>query len=440
MVVWKGSRGFAGKTTLLGHLSHLELLLGVNVNVLGGSLEQSQRVHATSTHAWEYKPIHNGKEHISPFTSIVPNKPTAKYTNTIYGTRLSAGAASTKSARGPHPPRLRLDEVDEMPMDVYTSSLGQTMFDMKRNVRAQTAISSTHQYTDGVMTYVLKEAESKGWPVFEWCYKESHVDNGGWLTQEEIDDKRATVPEQMWTVEYDLQLPNAEGRIFKEADIEAMFPPYLPKLENFVYGSRYTFEEFDPDGLYATGCDWGKDRDWTEIITLRYDCEPMRVVCYERVQHESYKLMAKRFENRVRRFFGQSAHDATGVGNAVNDFLNIPGLLDYKTRSKADLFMGLVVAIQEHEIVSPNIPLFKAALETLRNKDIFGSGHAPDGVVALALALMSIVESGGRKGPGKMGEIIILPKSPEIATSFAISDVRRSLKIISTPDWELDVL
>ena len=45
VVIWKASRGFGGKTTQLAGMAMLELMMGANINILGGSGRQSQRVH-----------------------------------------------------------------------------------------------------------------------------------------------------------------------------------------------------------------------------------------------------------------------------------------------------------------------------------------------------------------------------------------------------------
>ena len=74
----------------------------------------------------------------------------------------------------------------------------------RAGVQAQTVISSTHQHPDGTMTAVLQRAAARDWPVYEWCYRDT-LEPHGWLTQAQVDRKRAEVPEQTWLSEYDLQ-------------------------------------------------------------------------------------------------------------------------------------------------------------------------------------------------------------------------------------------
>ena len=100
--------------------------------------------------------------------------------------------------RGPHPQRLRIDEADEMLLAVLDAAHGQPMD--RAGGQAQTVISSTHQHPDGTMTTVLQRAAARGWPVYLWCYRDT-LEPHGWLTQAQVDRKRAEVPEQTWLSE-----------------------------------------------------------------------------------------------------------------------------------------------------------------------------------------------------------------------------------------------
>src|SRR5690606_33747389 len=105
------------------------------------------------------------------------------------GGKLNTLTASTRSARGLHPTRLRMDEIDEMDQLVLDSALGQPMHQtnyMGEVVPPQTVMSSTHQYPDKAMSEMIRRAGQQGWPVYEWCYKESSNRVDGWLSQEGI--------------------------------------------------------------------------------------------------------------------------------------------------------------------------------------------------------------------------------------------------------------
>jgi len=164
VIVVKASRGLAGKTFSMAHLTLTEtVFLGAEVTLLGGSLEQSSLAHDYAKAAWDAPgaPVH-----------LLDGDPTQRETRLVNDGHIRVLAASTKSARGRHPQRMRLDEVDEMDRFVFESALGQPM--AKRGIASQTLIGSTHHYPNGTFTYILEDlAPEKGWPVMEWCYRES---------------------------------------------------------------------------------------------------------------------------------------------------------------------------------------------------------------------------------------------------------------------------
>ena len=98
--IWKASRGLGGKSFLLAMLGITEMVIyGADVTILGGSGQQSQRVHDAMTTAWN-----------APYAprSLLIKDPTMYGTKLHNGGKVTALMASQASARGPHPQRLRL--------------------------------------------------------------------------------------------------------------------------------------------------------------------------------------------------------------------------------------------------------------------------------------------------------------------------------------------
>ena len=62
----------------------------------------------------------------------------------------------------------------------------------------------------------LRRAAEQGWPVYEWCYRET-LEPHGWLTEDQVTRKRTEITAQMWRTEFDLQEPSAEGRAIDPA-------------------------------------------------------------------------------------------------------------------------------------------------------------------------------------------------------------------------------
>jgi hypothetical protein len=398
IIVWLGSRGLAGKSTMLGGLSLLELLDGMNVAVLGGSAQQSQRVHEVTKQVWDYTYIVRDAHGVpiarmtGPFRRFLPREPLTWLTKTVHGNWLRALTASTRSARGPHPHRLRLDECDEMDLAVLDAAMGQTLSSTKASglsFRAQTVLSSTHHYPDGTVTEIKKRAAAHGWPVREWCYKENLEENGGWLAVEEVERKRHEVSESMWEVEYELQEPSSEGRAIDSFAVKRCFNPKYGKVDDVV-GRQYTFERPVPGATYVHGADWARDRDYTAIVTIRTDVTPARIVSFERHQKKPYPLMIERLNARIAAYGGEAAHDGTGIGAVVEDYLEEEAsAIKMHGMTRTQLFSDWILAIERGDVISPDIASLTADHLYATVDDLYrhsGKGHPPDSLVACAMA------------------------------------------------------
>ena len=391
VAVWKASRGFGGKSFLLGTLAITEAVtLGAEVTVLGGSASQSLRVHDVTQEAW-YAPL-------AP-SNMLSKDPTKFDTYLANRGHVRALMASQRSVRGPHPQRLRLDEIDEMEMDILEASLGQPM--SARGIQTHTVMSSTHQYPDKTMSAILERAEENKWPVFEWCYKET-LEPNGWLTKSDVSRKRQEVTQAMWKIEYDLQEPSFEGRALSADTLENLFdktkgqhigqigeyieiepPEKEPEPEPYAKGNR----ELWVPPLYVTGVDWAKEHDMTVIATFRADTTPWRLVAFERMNRLPWPVMAKRLDLRLDRYGGVCAHDATGIGNVVNDYVEhevVPIVLSNRTRQ--EYTAEYVSAIENRRIKCPMVEWAYNDHKYATLEDLYGKGHTPDSVVAFALA------------------------------------------------------
>jgi hypothetical protein len=374
--VWVASRGFGGKSFMLAMLGLVEALtLKCDVTILGGSGEQSKRVHEYMGKAWNYPDAPR---------QLLASDPRKMETTLTWGNTIRALLASQSSVRGPHPCRLRIDECDECDMDIIHAALGQPM--SKGGVGAQTVLSSTHHHPDGSMTEILKmAAEREQWTCAEWCYKES-MQPHGWLSPDEVSAKRADVTEQMWTVEYDLQQPSAEDRAIVPAAVEAMFDPVLGSYEG-KNGEYIEVEAPRAGAEYTHGADWAKSRDWTVISTLRTDCTPARLVAFERLGRKPWPQMVQRFEVRIQRYGGDAQHDETGLGAVVDGYLTQRALgVQLVGRTRSDLFSNYISAIERGSLVAPRIQFMYKEHLYCRVGDLYGAGHPPDSFVSGALA------------------------------------------------------
>lgn len=391
VAIWKASRGFGGKTQLLSLLGMSELVAyGAFVTILGGSGAQSQRVHETMTEAWHFPG--------SP-SYLLFKDPTKFDTYLTNGGKARTLMASTKSVRGPHPQRMRLDEIDEMDMNVLESAQGQPM--RKRNkdgdlIETNTVMSSTHQYPDGTMTKILRRANEEGWPIYQWCFRESSNDIDGWLKTDEIDRKRSEIPSAMWAAEYELQEPSFQGRAIDEDAVEWMFDPRFGTVDD-KEGQYIQLGAPRMDRDYITGADWAKSRDHTIIATWDVTEEPWTLVAFERLQRRPWPVMVERLNIRWRKYGGKVAHDATGLGGVVNDLITYPagaGSGDMEGiimagRQRAEIINEYVNAVESHKLKSPRILSMYDEHRFVTPDDLYNgsaSSHLPDTIAASALA------------------------------------------------------
>jgi hypothetical protein len=391
--VWKASRALGGKTFLLSLLSLTEALtLKIDISLLGGSGEQSKRALESITRFTSYAnaPRHLLKSEVSRETSFA------------WGNHIEALMASQASVRGPHPARLRCDEVDEMDKAILDSALGQPM--LQHGVESQIVKSSTHQYSDGTMAAVLKEAAEKNQPVFEWCYKET-LEPHGWLTHVEMERKKSQMTAASWENEVELQEPSPGSRAILTDAVAAMFKRELGSFAGSIRES-IEIEPPQPGAKYCHGADWAKEQDKTILLTMRIDCRPMRVVSFMAMQRENYPAMVGEFKKRLKRYGGQSCHDNTGLGDVVDDLLEGTGTLGINMigQVRSDLLSEYIKAIENHEIVSPYIRLMEAEHRQASVQDVYSGGrkyHLPDTISAGALMYRASKVGGWVRGMGK---------------------------------------
>jgi hypothetical protein len=418
MSVWMASRGFGGKSHLLALLTLTEAVtLPANANILGGSGIQSQRVLEHMAAFWMYKDAPR---------SLLASEPAKKETRLKNGAKIEALMASQRSVRGPHPQRLRLDEIDELDLALFDASMGQTL--SKNGIKTQTVMSSTRQYTNGTMATILQRAAEKNWPVHEWCYRES-MQPHGWLSPEDVAQKQTEVTTAMWNAEYELQEPSPGSRAIQPDKVAAMFKAELGEFA----GDLHEYIEIEapvPGAKYSTGADWARKQDYTEIITFRIDVNPARLVAFLRTGRLDWPIMVGFYNSRVQRYPGQAFHDGTGIGDVVSSLFTVPATgVIMVGRARADLLTNYIAAIEHGEIEAPLIRSLKSEHQYASHEDVYASGdghHLPDGIAAGALAWM-----GNKFKPwtedemARLGSNTISPEtfSPQLLEALRLSGV-----------------
>lgn len=391
MIVWKASRGLGGKSMLLALLALVEqVTLGASVSLLGGSGEQSKRVHKYMTGE---DPNVRGKFWESPLAPrwLLKDPPTQTETRLTNGGFLKTLMASQTSIRGPHPQRLRLDECDEMDWDIFEGAMGQTM--AANGIAAQTVMSSTHQYPDGTMTKILKMAAEapRPWLIYEWCYRENlEWERGGWLAPSEVERKRNEVSAMMWAVEYEMQEPSPEGRVI---DADAVRNLFQERVGVYTGNPNTSFRKILPgNGDYYHGADWAKTQDWTVLQTnWRNPKGPDFMAAWSRSGRQKWPLMIGMLNDRIAAYGGPCIHDSTGVGDVCHDYLEHDATgFDFRAvKRRQEMLTNYIAAIERGDLIYPMIGwMFREHLYATYD-ELYGNGHLPDSISAGAMAWMA---------------------------------------------------
>jgi hypothetical protein len=384
-VLVKGSRGLSGKSVMMSLLALTKAVVwGCDVNVLGGSLAQSNNVIESMSRAWRYQDAPS-------YMILSDNKTEIKLTN---GAKIRPLTASQKTVRGPHPAFLALDEIDEMDESIYEAALGQPM--PQKNwlgveIPANTIAVSTHQYADSTMTKAMAKFREEGLPIYEFCYKDTSNPIDGWLSQEAIENKRRTVSRETWRVEYELGEPSIGNRAIDSEAVEFMFDAPAPEpLKLTRDHQEYLILQPEVIRDYVIAADWARDVDWTVITVWDATETPIRLAYYVRMQRRPYPLMVGYFNALQKRYHAEGIHDATGLGGVVADYLEDRVRNFLMTGAQRDNMLSeYVSAVERKWVRASRIDSIYTAHKHVSTDDMFSRSkefHLPDEVCSSALA------------------------------------------------------
>jgi hypothetical protein len=149
-----------GKTMLGAIATWLDSLLieGCQTKILGGSFEQSQKMYEYTLSFWKS---------IALRQKYLLAEPLVRTTKLKKGGAYTILTASQKSVRGPHVPRVKLDEIDEFDKSLYEAAcyIAQT----KDGIKACTELFSTMHRPYGLMAEIIDSCAERGYKLYKWC-------------------------------------------------------------------------------------------------------------------------------------------------------------------------------------------------------------------------------------------------------------------------------
>ena len=246
-VVWANR---AGGKTLLGAVA--ALLDAIHrpqcaTRVLGGSLEQADRMYE------------HCKAGLGCFEDALAGDVMQRKTRFKNGSNIEIFAASQKSVRGSHVPRLKIDEVDEIDAEVYQAAL--FVSQSTSTIPAITENFSTMHRPSGLMAEVIDNTDT----LFKWCLWETIekcVDRScsqckladdckgrakeaeGYIRIDDAIKWKRSVSKAMWEAESLCLRPSVYGVIFPEFQAEThingvQYDPNLPLYRAIDWGYNY---------------------------------------------------------------------------------------------------------------------------------------------------------------------------------------------------------
>jgi len=270
--IWYAMRG-SGKTRALALLGWFESVFKPHcwTTVLGGSLEQSIKAVSYTNEIWNMPSIAQLRNKL-----LVNGQVAGRGFKTTHGSQFQALAASTKSIRGPHPQKLRLDEVDEMEEKIYLGALGQpkTNYGILDNV----IISSTLHNAFGLMSNIIDSRHEIGADLYAWCINEVLEPRGFW-TLEEYERKVRQCTKAMVDAEYLLKRPKVGETIFEFDSVDRSY-------------NRGRKDKFQKKVYTEAGIDWGYSFTALSIVQ-----DPREVFRNNITKYWEYVELKERCEN-----------------------------------------------------------------------------------------------------------------------------------------------
>jgi len=268
-----------------------------DTTVLAGSYYQGKQVYDATLDLWSEP----------GWDRFLAAEPTKSETLLKNESGYEVLTASQKSVRGPHPQRLKLDEIDELAPDLYDAALSQPL--TKHGVDASVIMTSTMHRIYGLMQTIIEDRHRMGLELYKWCWLEvvercddacenvgnekskwfgkqcilweecqgrAH-DSVGYYPVEDVRKKRAQLDAETWKSEWGVVRPSAKDMVYNPEDLEASTTEEIP-LES----SYPTFGAVDPGFVNPTAFLVAQEKfDEVVVVEERYW---ERVLLTQRVQ------------------------------------------------------------------------------------------------------------------------------------------------------------
>ncbi len=278
-----------------------------------------------------------------------------------------------ENLRGEGIAHLVMDEASRCPRESWEEVLRPSLSD----TQGKALFISTPKGRNWIYEMWTRGQDRIAWPDYQsWSFPTADNPKIG---TEEIEQARQILPTDVFSQEYLAQFLEGHAGVFR-------------KIDQCICGS---LQGPVPREIYWMGVDLAKHQDFTVICILD---NSGHLVYFDRFNQIDWPFQKGMIYQRAIEYNAKVLIDATGIGDPIFDDLVKMNLsvqaYKFSHESKKALIESLIVAMENHQIVFPNIPVLVNELRTFEY-EMSKSGvlrySAPvgfhdDTVIALALA------------------------------------------------------
>lgn len=261
-VVWANRGG--GKTQLGAIVTLLDMLFkpGIQVRILGGSLDQSSKMYGYLKHLLED----------DVFRDLVAGRITGRMVSLVNGSAVEVLSQSERAVRGHRVHKLRCDEVELFEPEVWDAAQMVTRSGMCDDVfvRASIETMSTMHRPFGLMQRLVRDAASSGRCVFRWsvidtlrrCEPSRRCEDcplaeycgglarraAGFIDIDDAIQQRARIGDATWKAEMLCERPSRSDTVYPEFD---------RSVHVAEFDAPIAAREGKADGMWIAGMDFG---------------------------------------------------------------------------------------------------------------------------------------------------------------------------------------
>lgn len=221
--------------------------------------------------------------------------------------------------------------------------------------------------------------EGWSWHFLPWRVHPEWGQDPDWPEKKKAEDR---LTDEQFAQEYDVDFARSGSAVFDPELVAALWKMVAP----FDMAGNFAIPA-EPGHRHVTAWDIARKQDAFVGFTFDVTASPFRVVAYERHLRKSYPDQAGAIEARHAAYPGETWVESNGVGDPLIQFLGIV-VKEFQTTAltKRNAIDALLLLLQRHELISPEIPQWSRELLIYMRED---QAIVQDTVMAAAIAAIA---------------------------------------------------